>query len=46
MAHATAKIQAEVNLDLAAYNAYVEQHGSFADAVREHYAALEADETV
>lgn len=41
-----ARIQAEIELDLAAYNAFVEEHGSFADAVREHYAAREADETV
>ena len=41
-----ARIQAEIELDLAAYNTFVEEHGSFADAVREHYAAREADETV
>jgi antitoxin CcdA len=46
VARAKAKIQAEIDLDLAAYNAFVEEHGSFADAVREHYAALEADEAV
>jgi antitoxin CcdA len=41
-----AKVQAEIELDLAAYNAFVAEHGSFADALREHYAALEADEAV
>ncbi|MFO1047263.1 MAG: type II toxin-antitoxin system CcdA family antitoxin [Geminicoccaceae bacterium] len=40
------RIQAEIELDLAAYNAFVAEHGSFADAVREHYATREADETV
>lgn len=41
-----ARIQAEIDRDLAAYNAFVEEHGSFADAVREHYATREADEAV
>ena len=46
VARARATLQAEIDLDLAAYNAYVAEHGSFADAVREHYASLEADEAV
>jgi antitoxin CcdA len=46
VARTKARIQAEIDLDLAAYNAFVEEHGSFADAVREHYAALKADEAV
>jgi antitoxin CcdA len=46
VARAKATIQAEIERDLEAYNAFVEEHGSFADAVREHYAALERDEAV
>jgi antitoxin CcdA len=46
VARIRARIQAEIELDLAAYNAFVEEHGSFADAVREHYDAREADEAV
>jgi antitoxin CcdA len=33
-----AQVQVEIEQDLAAMNAYIEQHGSFADMVREHYA--------
>ena len=40
------RVQAEIDRDLAAYNAFVEEHGSFADAVREHYATRDADEAV
>ena len=40
------QIQVEIDRDLVAYNAFVEEHGSFADAVREHYAARGADEAV
>jgi antitoxin CcdA len=32
-----AAITAEVNADLSAINAYVAEHGSFADMVRDHY---------
>lgn len=46
VAKARARIQAEIDLDLTAYNAFVEEHGSFAEAVREHYAAPERDEAV
>ena len=46
VARARARLQAEIDLDLAAYNAYIAEHGSFGDAVREHYAAPEADEAV
>jgi antitoxin CcdA len=46
VARMKARIQAEIELDLAAYNAFVAEHGSFADAVREHYAALAADQAV
>lgn len=37
---------AEIERDLAALNAFVEAHGSFAEMVREHYAAAEGDEPV
>jgi hypothetical protein len=30
-------LRAEVQMDLAAADIYAEQHGSFADLVREHY---------
>lgn len=46
VAQEKAKIQAEIERDLEAYNAFVAEHGSFAEAVREHYAALERDEAV
>ena len=46
VARVGARIQAEIDRDLTAYNAFVEEHGSFADAVREHYAARDADEAV
>lgn len=35
------EIRAEIHLDLQACNSYAEKHGSFADLVREHYAADE-----
>ncbi|HYD30037.1 MAG TPA: type II toxin-antitoxin system CcdA family antitoxin [Azospirillaceae bacterium] len=31
-------LRAEIRRDLEAYNQYVEEHGSFAEMVREHYA--------
>jgi post-segregation antitoxin (ccd killing protein) len=37
--HVAEEIRAEIRQDLAAYSAFVETHGSFADMVREHYAA-------
>jgi len=36
----------EIDRDLEALNAFVEAHGSFADMVREHYAAVEDDAPV
>lgn len=43
VARERASVQAEIDLDLTAYNTFVEEHGSFAEAVREHDAALERD---
>ncbi len=37
-------LRAEVQLDLAAAENYAEQHGSFADLVREHYDREAADD--
>lgn len=39
---AAEKIKAEIRQDLAAYNAYVEKHGSPADLIRAHYAERDA----
>jgi antitoxin CcdA len=36
-------LAAEVKQDLAAYNAYAEKHGAFADLVREHYQNADED---
>ena len=36
-------IRAEIEVDVAAANDYVERHGSFADLAREHYAAADDD---
>lgn len=33
------RMRTEIQRDLAAHDAFVEQHGSFAQMVREHYAA-------
>ena len=38
--------RADVRQDLAALSAFVEAHGSFAEMVREHYAAVESDAPV
>lgn len=46
VARERARIQGEIALDLTAYNAFVEEHGSFAEAVREHDATLERDNAV
>jgi Post-segregation antitoxin CcdA len=35
--------RADVRQDLAALNAFVEAHGSFAQLVREHYATVDGD---
>ncbi len=35
----TERMRTEIQRDLAAHDAFVEQHGSFARMVREHYAA-------
>jgi len=40
--HVAEQVKAEIRQDLAAYSAFVATHGSFADMVREHYAAAEA----
>lgn len=40
------RIREEIRQDLEAYRRFVEEHGSFADMVREHYAALDANGTV
>lgn len=49
LAHAVAKstaerIKAEIRQDLAALDAYEAKHGSFAEMVRGHYQADDADE--
>ena len=46
VARGRARIQAEIEQELAVYNEFVAEHGSFAEAIREHYAALERDEAV
>jgi len=38
--------RAEIRQDLAAFSAFVAAHGSFADMVREHYAAVDSDAPV
>jgi antitoxin CcdA len=37
------QIRAEIRQDLEAVDAYVAKHGSFADAVRQHYAGADED---
>jgi post-segregation antitoxin (ccd killing protein) len=44
--HVAEQVKAEIHQDLAAYSAFVETHGSFADMVREHYAAVDSDAPV
>ncbi len=39
---AAEKIKTEIRQDLAAYNAYVDKHGSPADLIRAHYADPDA----
>ena len=36
-------LRAEIEIDLAAANDYVARYGSFAESVREHYAAADDD---
>jgi len=38
------QVRAEIQRDLEAANTYAEKHGSFADMVREHYAAQSDEE--
>jgi post-segregation antitoxin (ccd killing protein) len=38
--------RAEIRQDLAAFRAFVEAHGSFAEMVREHYATVDSDAPV
>lgn len=38
------QLKAEIQQDIEAADAYVAKHGSFADMVREHYAAQDDDE--
>ena len=40
------RLRAEIQRDLAAHDAFVEQHGSFASMVREHYALPDDDASV
>jgi post-segregation antitoxin (ccd killing protein) len=40
------QMRAEIRQDLGALNAFVEQHGSFAEMVREHYATVDSDAPV
>ena len=40
------RLRAEIQSDLAAHEAFVEQHGSFAGMVREHYALPDDDASV
>jgi post-segregation antitoxin (ccd killing protein) len=51
LAHALAlrvaeQTRAEIQRDLAAHDAFIEQHGSFARMIREHYAAADDDASV
>jgi post-segregation antitoxin (ccd killing protein) len=40
------RLRAEILRDLAAHDAFVEEHGSFASMVREHYTAADDDASV
>jgi len=40
------RLRAEIQRDLAAHDAFVERHGSFAAMVREHYALPDDDASV
>ena len=40
------RARTDVRQDLAAFHAFVEAHGSFADMVREHYAVVDGDAPV
>jgi antitoxin CcdA len=40
------RVRAQIRCDLAAYDAFIEQHGSFAAMVREHYALPDDDASV
>ena len=42
--HAAAALEGEIAQDLRAFNAYVAEHGSFAEMAREHYAAGAPDD--
>jgi post-segregation antitoxin (ccd killing protein) len=42
--HAAAALEGEIAQDLRAFNAYVAEHGSFAEMAREHYAAEVSDD--
>jgi antitoxin CcdA len=44
--HVAERIRKEIEQDLAVCNAFVEEHGSFAEMAREHYAAKDADASV
>ena len=44
--HLAERARAEIRQDLAALDAFVAAHGSFADMVREHYAAVDSDASV
>ena len=44
--HTAERMRAEIQRDLAAHDAFVETHGSFAKLVREHYAATDDDASV
>lgn len=40
------RVREEIRQELEVYNEMVDKHGSFADAVREHYASLERNDAV
>jgi post-segregation antitoxin (ccd killing protein) len=44
--HMAERMRADIRRDLAAHDAFVETHGSFAKLVREHYAAADDDPAV
>jgi antitoxin CcdA len=44
--HVADQVKADIRQDLAALNAFVEAHGSFAEMVREHYVTVDGDAPV
>jgi antitoxin CcdA len=44
--HVAERLRDEIKQDLEAHDAFVEQHGSFAAMVREHYGSVDGDGSI